>query len=156
MKRRFITLKVNGEEHQLSVEPQWTLAEVLREQLHLTGTKIGCDSGDCGACTVLVDGKPTLSCLTLAVTVDGCVIQTIEGVAEKGALHPLQKSFLEHGALQCGFCTPGMIMSGIANSPGKKSQTANPKSQINPNSQVSSMESLGTNPKSEIKEDDIR
>jgi len=109
-----ITLTVNGDLHELAVEPQWTLAEVLRERLGLTGVKIGCDLGDCGACTVLVDGKPLLSCLTLAVTVDGCSIQTIEGVAEQGVLHPIQQSFLECGGLQCGFCTPGMVLTSKA------------------------------------------
>lgn len=125
MPKHIITLSVNGEEHQLAVEPQWTLAEVLREQLGLTGVKIGCDLGDCGACTVLVDGKPVLSCLALAVTVEGCEIQTIEGVAQKGVLHPLQKSFLEHGALQCGFCTPGMILTSKAMLDGSKDLSEN-------------------------------
>ena len=115
MSKQFISLFVNGEKKQLAIEPQWTLAEVLREQLHLTGTKIGCDTGDCGACTVLVGGKPILSCITLAITCDGSSIQTIEGVAENGNLHSLQKSFLEHGALQCGFCTSGMVLSAISN-----------------------------------------
>src|SRR5512135_2020111 len=111
MLKHAITLTVNGDRHTLTVEPQWTLAEVLREQLGLTGTKIGCDGGDCGACTVLVDGKPVPSCLTLAVTVDGCAITTIEGVAGHGVLHSLQQSFLSHGAVQCGFCTPGMVLT---------------------------------------------
>ncbi|MBS4028821.1 MAG: molybdopterin-dependent oxidoreductase [Ignavibacteriales bacterium] len=115
MSSRFVTLTINGEKKEIAIEPQWTLAEVLREQLHLTGTKIGCDTGDCGACTVLVDGKPILSCITLAITCDGSSIQTIEGVAENGNLHPLQKSFLEHGALQCGFCTSGMVLSAMSN-----------------------------------------
>jgi 4-hydroxybenzoyl-CoA reductase alpha subunit len=114
MARHAIHLVVNGERRELAVEPQWTLAEVLREQLGLTGVKIGCDLGDCGSCTVLLDGKPVLSCLTLAVTANGCSIQTIEGVAQNGSLHPLQQSFLEHGASQCGFCTPGMILSSSA------------------------------------------
>ena len=114
MTRQPVTFIVNGDRKDLFVEPQWTLAEVLREHLGLTGTKIGCDSGDCGACTVLLDDKPVLSCLTLAVTADGCEIRTIEGVAQNGALHPLQQSFLEHGALQCGFCTPGMILTSTS------------------------------------------
>jgi len=113
-KRQLITLTVNGEKHELAVEPQWTLAEVLREQLGLTGVKIGCDLGDCGACTVLADGKPILSCLTLALTVEGCAIETIEGLARDGKLDPLQKAFVDHGALQCGYCTPGMILSSKA------------------------------------------
>lgn len=112
--KRLITLCVNGESHELAVEPQWTLAEVLREQLLLTGVKIGCDLGACGACTVLIDGKPVLSCLTLAVTVEGCEIETIEGLTVDGTLHPLQTSFLDHGAVQCGFCTPGQILTAKA------------------------------------------
>jgi len=121
MPKRIITLTINGEKHELAVEPQWTLAEVLREQLGLTGVKIGCDTGECGACTVLLDGKPIISCLTLAVTVEGSSIETIEGLARDGALHPLQKSFLHHGATQCGFCTPGIILTSKAvldNKPG--------------------------------------
>ncbi len=114
MAKHAITLIVNGDRKELSVEPQWTLAEVLREQLGLTGVKIGCDLGDCGACTILLDGKPVLSCLLLAVMADGCSIQTIEGIARNGVLHPLQQSFLEHGALQCGFCTPAMILTSAA------------------------------------------
>ncbi len=121
MLKHAITLTVNGDRHTLTVEPQWTLAEVLREQLGLTGTKIGCDSGDCGACTVLVDGKPVPSCLTLAVTVDGCAITTIEGVAGHGVLHSLQQSFLSHGAVQCGFCTPGMVLTAKAMLDGAES-----------------------------------
>ncbi|MBF8293864.1 MAG: aldehyde oxidase [Bacteroidetes bacterium] len=111
MARHLITLNVNGQQHQLAVEPQWTLAQILREELQLTGTKIGCDTGECGACTVLANGKPILSCLTLAATVEGIDIQTIEGLARKGNLHPLQESFLAHGGFQCGFCTPGMILT---------------------------------------------
>lgn len=111
MPRHLITLNVNGQQHQLAVEPQWTLAQVLREELRLTGTKIGCDTGDCGACSVLANGKPILSCLTLAATVEGIDILTIEGLADSGHLHPLQESFLEHGAFQCGYCTPGMILT---------------------------------------------
>lgn len=112
--KHLIHLRVNSEPKELAVEPQWTLAEVLRERLHLTGTKIGCDLGECGACTVLVDGKPVLSCITLAVTVDGSDVHTIEGMAKGGTLHPLQQSFLNHGATQCGFCTPGMILTADA------------------------------------------
>ncbi len=114
MSKQLITLTVNGEPSELAVESHWTLAEVLREQLGLTGVKIGCDAGDCGACTVLLDGKPILSCLTLAVTVEGSSIETIEALARNGVLHPLQKSFLHHGATQCGFCTPGMILTSKA------------------------------------------
>jgi 4-hydroxybenzoyl-CoA reductase alpha subunit len=111
MARQLITLNVNRQQHEIAVEPQWTLGQVLREELRLTGTKIGCDTGDCGACTVLANGKPILSCLTLAVTMKGTDIQTIEGLATAGHLHPLQESFLEHGGFQCGFCTPGMILA---------------------------------------------
>lgn len=107
-----ITLKVNGDCFELAVDPWRTLVEVLREDLNLTGTKIGCQTGDCGACTVLIDGRPVTSCLTLAVEAQGCEITTIEGLAPAGEeLHPLQEAFLEHGAVQCGYCTPGMILS---------------------------------------------
>lgn len=113
MKER-ITLLVNGEEHVVDVEPYWTLLEVLRRELGLTGTKRGCDSGDCGACTVLIDGKAINSCLVLAIAAQGRSIVTIEGLAANGQLHPLQRAFIEHGAIQCGYCTPGMIVSAKA------------------------------------------
>lgn len=107
-----IELKVNGDTYTLAVDPWRTLNEVLREDLNLTGTKLGCGSGDCGACTVLVDGKSVSSCLTLAVEVHGKQIQTVEGLAPSGdELHPIQESFIEKGAIQCGFCTSGMEMS---------------------------------------------
>jgi len=109
-----IEFKVNGERRQLEVEPWVTLVEVLREILHLTGTKEGCGEGDCGTCIVLVDGRPVNSCLMLAVDVDGREVLTIEGLAEGGRLHPLQESFVERGAVQCGFCTSGMILSAKA------------------------------------------
>ena len=110
-----IELKVNGELFKMQVEPRRTLLEVLRENLGLTGTKESCNKGDCGACTVLVDGKPVLSCLTLAIEVQGKDILTVEGlVGEHGVLHPIQQAFVDHGALQCGFCAPGMIMSAKA------------------------------------------
>ncbi len=109
-----ITLTVNGEAHTLRIAPQATLAEVLREELLLTGVKVGCDLGDCGACTVLVNGDPVLACITLAVTMQGKSIETIEGVAKHGALHPLQEAFLTNAATQCGYCTPGMILSAKA------------------------------------------
>jgi len=112
--KQIITLKVNGLEHELAVEPRRTLAEVLRYDLGLTGTKIGCSIGDCGACTVLIDGAPSFSCLVLAMEAEGHDILTIEGVAEGGRLHPLQESFVEVGAIQCGFCTPGMILTSLA------------------------------------------
>ncbi|MBX7151233.1 (2Fe-2S)-binding protein [bacterium] len=106
-----ITLNVNGKNYTVKVEPRTTLVEALREQLHLTGTKIGCDRGACGACTVIVDGKTLASCLTLAIDVVGLPIQTIEGLETNGQMHPVQQAFINADALQCGFCTPGMIMS---------------------------------------------
>jgi xanthine dehydrogenase YagT iron-sulfur-binding subunit len=110
-----LTLDINGTPYALAVEPRVTLLDALREQLHLTGTKKGCDQGQCGACTVLVDGRRVLSCLTLAVQAEGCEITTIEGIAgENGELHPVQAAFLEHDAFQCGYCTPGQILSAVA------------------------------------------
>ena len=109
--KRLISLTVNGENHEVVVEPRTTLLEVLRDALGLTGAKEGCSLGNCGACTVLLDGKPVLSCLLLAVEAQGKEIVTIEGLAEGGKLHPLQEAFVEHGAVQCGFCTPGILMS---------------------------------------------
>jgi len=106
-----VTLKVNGETYELAIAPHRTLLDVLREEIQLTGTKKGCDVGDCGACTVLLDGKPVNSCLILAATVQNSEILTIEGLAKNGKLHPLQKAFLKDGAVQCGFCTPGVLMS---------------------------------------------
>jgi len=107
-----ITLKVNGDAYSLAIDPWRTLNEVLREDLNLTGTKLGCGSGDCGACTVIVDGRSISSCLTLAVEMDRKEIMTIEGLAPSGEkLHPIQESFVEKGAIQCGFCTPGILMS---------------------------------------------
>jgi len=109
-----ITLNINGDNHTLAVEPWKTLNEVLREDLYLTGTKLGCGSGDCGACTVMVDGKSVSSCLTLAVEAAGKEIRTVEGLAESGEkLHPIQESFIEKGAIQCGYCTAGMEMSAL-------------------------------------------
>ena len=109
-----IQLTVNGRLHRLSIDPRVTLLDALREHLGLTGSKKGCDLGQCGACTVLVDGVRVLSCLVLAGTLDGCVT-TIEGLAaEDGALHPMQQAFLECDAYQCGYCTPGQIMSAVA------------------------------------------
>jgi len=112
--KRIITLNVNGEELELLTEVHRTLLEVLRENLGLTGTKRGCDLGTCGACTVLIEGKPYLSCLTLAADVQGKKIVTIEGLAQDGEPHPLQKAFVQKGAIQCGFCTPGMILTAKA------------------------------------------
>ncbi len=109
-----INIKVNGDDYSLSVDPRQTLNEVLREDLNLTGTKLGCGTGDCGACTVLVDGRTVSSCLTLAVSVDGKSIKTVEGLAPSGEeLHPIQEAFIQTGAIQCGFCTAGMEMSGL-------------------------------------------
>lgn len=109
-----ITLHVNGKSYQLTVEPRWTLAEVLRDHLGLTGTKIGCNAGECGACTVLAEGKAVLSCSQLAVWMDGKRITTVEGLAANGQLDPLQQAFIEHDAPQCGFCTSGQLMSAKA------------------------------------------
>jgi len=115
--RKVINLNVNGKPYELilnkDVFPHHTLAYTLRETLNLTGTKVGCDHGACGACTVLINGEPILSCLTLTIECDGKTITTIEGLGnpEKGELHPLQESFINHTAFQCGFCTPGIIMS---------------------------------------------
>jgi aerobic-type carbon monoxide dehydrogenase small subunit (CoxS/CutS family) len=111
---RFITLQVNGERHTLAVPVYKTLLEVLREDLNLTGTKHGCELGECGACTVLVDGEPVLSCLVLPVDLEGREILTIEGLMEGGRLHPLQIAFAETGAAQCGYCTPGIVLSAKA------------------------------------------
>jgi aerobic carbon-monoxide dehydrogenase small subunit len=109
-----INFTLNGDAYSLSVDPWRTLNEVLREDLNLTGTKLGCGTGDCGACTVLVDGRSVSSCLTLAVTVNGKTIKTVEGLAPSGeTLHPIQEAFIETGAIQCGFCTAGMEMSGL-------------------------------------------
>ncbi|MGH7003228.1 MAG: (2Fe-2S)-binding protein [Alphaproteobacteria bacterium] len=110
-----LKLDINGQILALSVEPRVTLLDALREHLGLTGTKKGCDQGQCGACTVHVDGKRALACLTLAAQVEGKAITTIEGLAAAdGALHPVQQAFLEHDAFQCGYCTPGQIMSAVA------------------------------------------
>jgi carbon-monoxide dehydrogenase small subunit len=112
--KRILKLNVNSEEKEILTEVNKTLLEVLREDLGLTGTKRGCDLGTCGACTVLIEGKPYLSCLTLAVDVQKKKIVTIEGLAQEGKPHPLQKAFVEKGAIQCGFCTPGMILTAKA------------------------------------------
>lgn len=112
--RQLITLHVNGEQHDVAVQPHHTLLEVLREDMGLIGTKHGCELGECGACTVLVDGLPVLSCLTLPLEVQGCEITTIEGLERDGRLHPLQETFAELGAAQCGYCTPAMLLSGAA------------------------------------------
>lgn len=107
-----ISLKVNGDVYEVAVDPWRTLVEVLRDDLNLTGTKVGCQTGDCGACTIIMDGRTVSSCLTLAVEAGGREITTIEGLAHGEELHPLQQAFVDHGAVQCGYCSPGMIMSG--------------------------------------------
>lgn len=112
--KQLIELKVNGESYEVAIDPRRTLLEVLRENLGLTGAKEGCDLGDCGTCTVLIDGKPMLSCLILAADSEEKEITTIEGLASEGKLNPLQQSFVDHGAIQCGYCTPGMILSAKA------------------------------------------
>lgn len=112
--RTAITVTVNGRARQAEVEDRWTLAEYLRDHLQLTGTKIGCDRGECGSCTVLLDGSPIYACSYLAVWADGRGVETVEGLASGAALHPLQQAFIEHDAPQCGFCTPGQLMSAKA------------------------------------------
>jgi aerobic-type carbon monoxide dehydrogenase small subunit (CoxS/CutS family) len=112
--RTAIQLTVNGTHQKIEVEDRWTLVEVLRDHLGLTGSKIGCDRGECGACTVLLDGKPVYSCSQLAVWADGRQVQTVEGLAKNGQLDPLQQAFIEHDGPQCGFCTSGQLMSAKA------------------------------------------
>jgi len=111
---RTVALTVNGEKFQLSVRPWVSLLDALRQRLDLTGTKKGCDHGQCGACTIICDGERVLSCLTLAVMKDGSDITTIEGIGTPDNLHPLQEAFVKHDAFQCGYCTPGQICSGVA------------------------------------------
>ncbi len=111
---RPIVLQVNGARHELEVEPRDLLVYVLRERLGLTGTNVGCDTSSCGACTVLVDGVSAKSCTLLAVQADGAEITTIEGLAPNGELHPVQQAFHDHHALQCGYCTPGMVMAAVS------------------------------------------
>jgi len=113
---KMIHMRINRQDREIEVRPNELLADVLRERLRLTGTKIGCEAGDCGACTVLIDGTPTLSCLTLAIECHGKEIVTIEGMGDttEGELHPLQKAFVEHYGVQCGFCTPAMILTAKA------------------------------------------
>ena len=112
--KKHVCLKVNGSDHDAEIEPRLLLVHFIREVLTLTGTHVGCDTTNCGACTVLLDGRAVKSCTVFAVQADGCEIRTIEGVANNGKLHPLQEGFKEEHGLQCGFCSPGMIMSACA------------------------------------------
>ncbi len=109
-----LTVDINGEKHSLSIDPRTSLLDLLRENLRMTGTKKGCDYGQCGACTVHVNGERVLSCLTLAATTDGTKVTTIEGLANGEELHPMQTAFIKHDGFQCGYCTPGQIMSAVA------------------------------------------
>ncbi len=118
-----VTLTLNSETHHLNIQPWTTLLDLLRHDLGMTGTKKGCDHGQCGACTVLVDGRRVNACLQLAVMQDGHEITTIEGLCQNGHLHPMQASFIEHDAFQCGYCTPGQIMSAVALIDEGKAQT---------------------------------
>jgi xanthine dehydrogenase YagT iron-sulfur-binding subunit len=119
-----VNFTVNGIRHALTLDPRSTLLDVLREHLNLTGSKKGCDQGQCGACTVLIEGRRVLSCLTLAVMKDGASITTIEGLAKDGKLHPLQQAFIDHDAFQCGYCTPGQICSAAGMITEGKAKTA--------------------------------
>jgi carbon-monoxide dehydrogenase small subunit len=109
-----VKFNLNGKPVEIRVPPHWTLLKLLREKLGLTGTKEGCGIGECGACTVLIDGRPVNACLVLAPKAEGKKVETIEGLGSRESLHPLQKSFIDHGAIQCGFCTPGILMSAKA------------------------------------------
>ncbi len=111
MPKRVITLTVNGTPYEVAVEPWWSLLYTVREELGLTGSKEGCGTGDCGACSMLLDGRLVTSCIVLAVEADGCQVTTVEGLAQDGQLHPLQQAFVEKGAVQCGYCIPGMVMA---------------------------------------------
>ncbi len=113
-KKTLLRMKVNAKPVEVLVKPSWTLLKVLREELHLTGTKKGCEQGDCGACTVIMNGRTVNACLVLALQAESKEIETIEGLGTEDNLHPLQKSFVENGAVQCGFCTPGTLMSASA------------------------------------------
>ncbi len=114
MPKTLLRLRVNAEDHDVAAAPHKTLLEVLREEMGLTGTKHGCELGECGTCTVLVDGEPVLSCLALPVELEGRAITTVEGMAPPGRLHPLQQAFAELGAAQCGYCTPGILLTADA------------------------------------------
>ena len=114
MAKQVFSLRINDREYELFTEPNLTLLEVVRDELRLTGAKEGCGTGDCGACTMIVDGRAVTSCLMLAPDAAGRSVRTIEGLAADGTLHPLQQAFIDHGSVQCGFCIPGMIMAGVA------------------------------------------
>ena len=114
MPKQIINLKLNGHPHELAVEPHWTVLETVREALCYTGSKEGCGTGDCGACSIIVNGRLITSCLMLAPQADGCSITTIEGLSKNGTLHPVQQAFVDSGGVQCGFCTPGMVMAATA------------------------------------------
>jgi carbon-monoxide dehydrogenase small subunit len=111
--KQMLRLTINGEPYELLVEPYWSLLDLLRDHLHLTGTKRGCDEGDCGACTVLLQGKTATSCMVLAFDAKEQEIITVEGLAQGGKLHPVQEAFVRYGGVQCGYCTPGLIMSAV-------------------------------------------
>ena len=112
--KQMVSMTINEEVYEVAVEPFWTLLDVLRNEIGLTGAKRGCDVGDCGACTVVMNGRPVNSCLVLGVEADGAELLTVEGLARNGVLHPLQASFLKYGAAQCGFCTPGILLAAKA------------------------------------------
>ncbi len=112
--KKQLKLTVNGEPRQILVQPYYSLLDTLRDELGLTGTKKGCDEGDCGACTVILNGKAVTSCMVLALGTQDAEVTTVEGLATQGALHPVQQAFVDHGGLQCGFCTPGLVMSSVA------------------------------------------
>jgi carbon-monoxide dehydrogenase small subunit len=114
MPKQIINLRLNGQPHEIAVEPNWTLLETVREALGYTGSKEGCGTGDCGACSMIVDGRLITSCLMLAPQADGRAITTIEGLTKNGTLHPVQQAFVDAGGVQCGFCTPGMVMAATA------------------------------------------
>ncbi|MEK7247574.1 MAG: (2Fe-2S)-binding protein [Chloroflexota bacterium] len=114
MPKQIINLRLNGQPHELAVEPHWTLLETVREALGYTGSKEGCGTGDCGACSMIVDGRLITSCLMLAPQAEGRSITTIEGLSKNGTLHPVQQAFVDSGGVQCGFCTPGMVMAATA------------------------------------------
>ena len=114
MPKFHLTLTVNGQQHEVLIDPRRLLLDVLRNELDLRGAHRGCDSGDCGACTVLLDGQPVTACMVLAADCEGAEVLTVEGVSVNGALHPVQRALVEHGGIQCGFCTPGIVMMSIA------------------------------------------